>query len=454
MGLFSRIDHATADFAHERVPDARTIPSWHLFGIWFGVIINLALMNFGITLSRMMPLGEALLAFIIGQAILAALFALSGTIGVRTRLPFGRLIPITLGRHGAAIVMFAIALTCMAWFGFQLELFADALQSIAGDGFRGVRWHSLLIWGGGLLMITTSIVGFRALDRLQQVAMPLLFVALAWPLVLRCWTHGGLALQAVTIPDSQRLSFGAALSNVLGGSALGLLIVSDVTRFGRTMAGTIVATWTSFVFGGGFIFLVSILLGRMYDGADLAAVLPSLGIGVIGTLLVVLATWATNDPNVYVAALAIVSVAPSAQKWIVAIGLGLFGIVIASVGIVKHFLPFLSLIGMVFAPAGAVFMLDGILQTDRYESAHRERVSSLRVYPLLAWLFGVVLTFLTTEPSGLGLGLLNVTGVPAFDGLLTSGAAYLLLTRFESLARSRRVFDKTSVAERASERLS
>jgi cytosine permease len=427
MDLLERIARATMDYTYEPVPPDKTTPSWRMFGVWFGVIVNLALMNFGITMSRVMPLREALLSFMIGQVILSTLFAISGVIGTRTRLPLGALIRVTFGNYGASLVLIAVALTLMGWFAFQLELFAGTLQNLL-DVTSSNLMRSLFILSGGLLMITTAAIGFRAVAWIAQLATPLLLITLAYAVVHSYLAHHG--FRPIEIAPADRLSFGSALSIVLGGNSLGLLIISDVSRYGRSIRGTMAATWSSFVFGGGFVFLVSILLGRISQGSDLAAIVPDLGKGVvlIAVPCLLLATWTTNDPNVYVASLAVVSILKSRRRWLLALSLGLIGIGITLIGIVSHFLSWLSLIGMVFAPAGAVFMLDYFLHPHQYENAHEKEMPNFRLPPALAWLTGSIVSYLTTKSAELGAGVVTLTTVPAADGLLAASIVYLVLT--------------------------
>ena len=427
--LWMSIGRFTVDHPRAPVPEDATMSSVRIACVWFVMIVNLALMNFGIVISQRMPLAEAFLAYLLAHGILATVFTLSGIIGTRTRLPLSMLLRATLGTSGAKVVAIAIAFTSMGWFGFQLEVFAKTfIKLLPASNTDSSTMQSWATCCGGLLMISTAIIGFRGVERLSQIATPLLLFAAIYAL-FSLWSADRQAFWEALNQDgefAERLSFNSAVSMMLSGAALGMLIVSDVTRFGRSVRGTAFATWCSFSIGGAIVFGTSLLIGRIESGSNLSDVLPHLEIGGLAAALLVVATWTTNDTNIYVASLSMTSVIRQAPKWLIASALGTIGILVGYIGIVDRFLPWLSLIGMIFGPVGAVFILDFYRGPHQYDVSQQNEFPNYRVSTAIACMLGTLTTLSTSERNQFGLDLWVLTGIPMLDGALVAMVTYVV----------------------------
>lgn len=175
MKFFQKIDELTTDYAHSSVPLNKRRNAGALFGVWFVFLVNLAFIFFGLTLSKTASFVDVVLAMILTQLILGVLGGFTGYISAKTGLNAGMLLGHVFGRYGSIPIMFAIGLSLLGWFGFQLELFS---QSITALLHIPSEFLVFVIAISGVVMITSGVIGLPFLLRLFVVLS--FFYVLFW----------------------------------------------------------------------------------------------------------------------------------------------------------------------------------------------------------------------------------------------------------------------------------
>jgi purine-cytosine permease-like protein len=84
----------------------------------------------------------------------------------------------------------------------------------------------------------------------------------------------------------------------------------------------------------------------------------SLGLGMGSLLLIIFATWTTNDKNLYSGGLALTNLFPGKARWIHTLVLGVIGTTAACLRLTQYFSEWLMLLGVVFAPLLAIVLAD------------------------------------------------------------------------------------------------
>lgn len=428
--FIGRINQLTVDYSHEPIPENEKRHSWRLFGIWIVTTINLAYLSFGIALSQSVAPEIMIPAALVGNFILAGSFCLSAWIGSKTGLPIGALLPHSMGKYPAYAVLCMVGLSLAGWFGFQLELFTKATVQVVFGAVDNPALNFAITVLGGLLMMTSAVIGFKAVDRLSQIGMPVLFILMLWPVIQ--FFMDGHQFSDLTFPagDKNSLTFGAAASLFVAGSALGMLTAPDVSRYTRSPAGAVVATGSAVFIGGSAIFICALLLGYLGLASDLAGVLIAFHMGFLGLILLFLATWTTSDTNIYMSSLAFAAIFKSVRKWKIALMIGFLGICVAQFGIVARFLEYVGLMGLFFPPAAAIFVIDYFTNPSKYARivyGAGAPVPNIRVEALIAFLFGMGVNYSTESADTIGAGLISLTTIPAVDGFLASACLYSVL---------------------------
>jgi cytosine permease len=163
-------------------------------------------------------------------------------------------------------------------------------------------------------------------------------------------------------------------------------------------------------------------------------VMLGLGFGSLAIIVLLLATWTTNDTNVYTGALSLNLFFPKFPRWQIAVGVGVFGTLFAVMGILENFTAWLIFSGNLFAPMAGVYVADYWFNQSRYTNT--TDVPAFRVPQLLAWLGGLAVGSLTTAPENMGLGWTTLTTIPMIDAML---AAALIQVSLHAILERKRV---------------
>lgn len=405
-----------------------------LAAIQIGVTICVPLFALGGQLGRHARYTDLVPAVVLG-AFIAALFAtLTGLVGMHARVPTAVLMRRAFGATGGKAVAGILIITLFGWFGVQTEMLVDSIQSLLSSSWD-VRVPNLaLTVSCGALMSSTAIVGFRALGKIAYVAVPLLLVVIGVPTWIALTTHDVAPLVAAPAAEAP-YSFGLIVSIISGGHMVAVTTAPDLTRFLRSPRDTMIGMAVSLGLALPILLSVAALLAVIYGSADLIAVLVAAGVGVPALLVIVLATWTSNDKNLYESALSLSTLLPNRERWLLTAAAGAIGTALAAIGIFEHFIDLLIFLGITIAPVAGVYLADFHLDRARYETSAAV-TESLRWRSFCAWGVGTGFGLLTLPQSSHGFGVLQLTSIPTLDALLAAAAAHVMLSSV-SLARRR-----------------
>jgi len=410
---------AGGNYASGRLPEELTIPGWR---------VALIIASFTFSLPGFLNNAQAGLALGMNQAVLAALGAglilcagacLTAIVSVRTRLTTYMLVQRSFGLWGAALVNIVIAIVHFCWFGVNVSFFGDAMVAAAQDGYGIPGNFNLFVVIGSVIITLSTIWGFRTLDRLAMVAVPFVGVILIAVCVAALGDNAAPDLGPVAAPPVP-MSFGIALSSLVGGNLLTVAAMPDLSRFIRTERGAISAMLLSFPFCAPLIMLVSALVALTTGQTDIMKLVVALGFGLPALAMLVLSVWTINALNLYSAGLSLAATFPRLkQGWIIVIG-GAVGCLFALLGIINSFIPFLIALGLIIPPIAAIYVIDGFV-TFR----GRDEVETL---PVRWEAIGVWIGSLAVTLPAMQLGW-TLTTVPALDATILAAGAYLAVLR-------------------------
>lgn len=420
----SAADKVFQDYGVEAVPEDKT-RSWLSMGlIWAGVGISLGLLLTGGTVATGMSLRSAAVAAVLGGVALAVIAVITGIIGARTHLSTAMISRFTFGNRAVLLIALIQALGAYGWFAVQLGLFGRTASTSweIMTGFAGGDAPFIVV--GGLLMIGTAIVGYRALDALSKLAVPLLLVLMAasvWRILEGTSLSEVLSLSG----DGAPLTLGTGISLVISSFVVGAVIAPDVSRYAKSPKHTIGAAILAFAVVTPMVMLVGSLMALQAGTWDIVDIMLRLGWGIGALVLLMLAQWTSNDNNLYSAALGFAVVFRKLRKWQLTGLAGLIGIGLALAGIYDNFTTWLTVLGVLIPPMAGVIGVDYyVTRKRRYHGGFEVPVTPFRALPLTAWGLGSAVSLLTSQ-TGFAL-----TTVPALDGLLVGGLLQLLFGHF------------------------
>jgi len=414
-------------------PSGQDLRTWVFFVmIQVGVTICVPVFLLGVQLGRHMPYPTMVLAVFLGALVVAVLASSTGLVGTYCRLPTALVLRKTFGVVGGRITTLVLVISTFGWFGVQTELLVHNVREVvqARELFDIGRPGLTAIVG--LFMCTTAVIGFRALGKVAYLAVPFLILLLCIPL----WR--GLAATGVSaILDAQRepeiYSFGFVVSVVSGSYMVGVAVMPDITRFLRSPTDTVAGAAIGLSIAYPLLLCMSAALGAIYASGDLVEIMSRAGFVVPALFVMFLATWTSNDKNLYEASLSLSTLIPVIPRWAVTALAGAAGVCLAMVGIFDHFILMLIFLGVFISPIGAVYAADFWIHRRTYidPDAHSPAV---RIAPFVAWGVGVGLGLATLPKASYGLGLFELSRAPTLDALLGAALAMIAIRLFQRVS--------------------
>lgn len=415
----------TTDYEHGVVPlDQRK--SWiSIAAVWIAIGIDLSGAFLGVALASGMAFWPAIAATMLGSLLLGLLAMGCAYVGASTGLSTAMISRAVFGRIGGAVLALAISISLVGWFAVQAGFFGTNAQ-IAFAEFTGIDVPVAVFSGiGGVLMAITAFWGYRSINRLSSLAVPLLLLLLVVGVVVAFVTQGASGLDAAV---EAGFTFGGAVSLVMGIFILGVVLAPDMARWAKTPKQAMAAGFVGFFVGNSIILVVAILLARIMSESELMTIYFALGLGAVAVVVLILAQWTTNTTNLYSAGLAFASIHRRLSRRTVTVALGVIGILVGVVGAADYFVQFILVIGTVIAPYGGVYLAAFFTGRRTARWAHDADAPTVDVWSIIAWVTGVLVAFATTNPAdGPGFGWFTFTTISSLDGLIVGFAVYLVL---------------------------
>lgn len=402
-----------------RVPDNERKNWWTVALIQAGIMISIPCLMVGSTLASGLSLVEAAVAIIVGFAIAVFFMTLIGMQSSDLGRPMCVVATSAFGKNGVRIFMmtlFSAALIC--WFGYQTVVCGEAFSNLLNE-FFGVNFSvtaSIILWG--VIMLITAVWGIDALGWLNNIAIPALIVVIAIATVIAFNTYSSESLIIYQPPAETQISVLAGIAMAFGGQSCGMVVTGDITRFQKSRKDTFLAT----VIGVFPVSVIMIILGYtlsvMTGDADISNILCTLGLPVLGMLVLIAATWTTNTTNSYSAGIDMVMLFNTSEKSraLMTVIAGVLGTVFALTGIMNYFGTFLTLCGYAFGPVAGVMIADyWVVRKGNPENWFYK--DGFDWVGIISWAAGVALTFAFGNDYAI------------FIGIVLSFVLYLLLRK-------------------------
>lgn len=419
-----KLDHLLEDYGVEPVPEDKRKNFLSLALVWAGVGISLGLLLTGGSVGDGLSFKQSVFAAFAGGLVLAIITALIGIIGAKTNLSTAMISKFTFGNIAVIIIALIQAFGSYGWFGVQLGLFGET-ASTAWEISTGLGGSSLLfIIIGGFCMILTATIGYKALDLLSKLSVPLLLVlifASVWKILEARSFSEVMALQGQGDP----ITLGLGISIVISSFIVGAVVAPDVSRYAKSVKDTIWAALLAFFIITPMVLLVGTVMAQAAGTWDIVDIMLRLGWGLIALLVLMLAQWTSNDNNLYSSALGFAVVFKKLKKWHLTVISGVLGIILALFGIYDNFVPFLVVLGILIPPMGGVIMVDYyIFNKQKYSLSYISTLPMIRKASIISWILGSVVALLTSYTA------FTLTTVSSLDGILVAALAQYITLYF------------------------
>ncbi|MEZ9141357.1 MULTISPECIES: cytosine permease [unclassified Shewanella] len=423
----SNYDGLLDDYATSPVPLHKTVGGIRIGMINGGLAFAVPGLITGLELGGALGITQSIYAFLIGGVILSVLGAITGLVGMHNRLASCMTMKFVFGTKGANLLTLAFVLSLLGWYGVNINLFSEVSQSLILQMFN----FTFPIWAleisAGVLITLTTIWGFSLIEKVSSLFVPVLFILTAYML----YKSFGYVIPATETAaqtnqmDTISLSFGEAVSAVVGSFIVSVVLMPDFTRFAKTKTDTVVASFLPFLLLNTFVYIAAAMAGLAVQQNDILQVMLTLGIGTLAFILLIMSSWVTNVVNLYSAALGFNAINANWEEWKIIVVAGVLGTIVASFNLLANFTDFLFSLSIIFTPVAAIYVVDFFIlrRQKTYQLAQISHLPAINYLAVIAWGIGISTSLLVNN------GYFTFTGIEVCDAIIITMPSYYLLMK-------------------------
>lgn len=289
------------------------------------------------------------IAVFLGNLLLAAYASALAVVAFRSGLSTVLMARFCFGKEGSRLADLLLGLTQVGWYAWGTDTVARILIQTFG---WSEKWDPLLVIVCGFGFCLTAAIGYKGLEVLSAVMVPLMTGMIIW--------SGYLALSAVSSAPGGpgEMSVAQAVTVVVGTFVSGATQSTNWTRYARSTTAAIGVTFLAFFVGNGLMVSYGALSGAAYANSDIVAVLLLQGFFWSGVFMLLANIWTTQDNTIYNFSLAGCHFFRTTKRRQVTLVGAAVGTVLALFGFAELLVPFLLTLGTAIPPLGGVVLAD------------------------------------------------------------------------------------------------
>jgi cytosine permease len=408
------------EYEHEPVPLSARRSLFSVTMVWLGFPMIITGAMTGSILVLGMGFRNALIAMIIGNIIMFAYVGALGVLGTRSGKNFALIASIVFGNKGYILASGLLSTLLLGWYAVQTGI-TGALVS----GTYGLNYVVMTVIAG-VLYIAITFVGVKGLHWIGTVSVPLFVVLGLWVAWHAASTTSMDAILAYPGNNGiATMSMGVGLTVVIALFIDAGTVTADFNRWAKDSTSSLIATFSAFPFAN----LIAMLVGGVTTaalavpdanpfGADnMFGYMNSMQItwlSVLAFLFLYVNLGSVCSHCLYNSATGWSRIVGSHMR-LLAVILGVIGIVVAAGNVWAFFIQWLSLLGILVPPIGAIILVDQFVVRKGAVATTDWRITAFG-----AWAIGSVVAFLVeTFVPGLST---------AISAMVVAAAAYWVLS--------------------------
>lgn len=356
-------------------------PAW----VWSGFGIAFICAVIGGSIQQGLGTKDAILAIILGNAILFVYASALGYASGRWGMNFPLTVKAVYGRTGAVVPVLILALLVTGWYSFHTWLTADILR-VAFD-IRSNTAVAIIALMVGVLYAVPVILGIKSMALVRQIALPAMLLFVVYYLITKVLPAGG---EIFAAEGTGEISFFAGVGMAWATFAVSGTMTGDIVRYTRTGKQAIGVTGVAFLVSNAPFMILGVLFAAAINDPAVPYFLDSRSMAVLLPLAViaVLSTWSTADACLYNASLGFTNSLPG-FTWRKAGLLGTaIGVVLAMTGVIANVTNMLITIGLIVPPVGAAIIADYFIMRRGVEFS-ADRSSRINTAAIIATFCGI-----------------------------------------------------------------
>ncbi|MEV6231339.1 cytosine permease [Saccharopolyspora shandongensis] len=417
-----------SEFEHSPVPPSHRKSLLTVSAVWFGFPMILTNAVPGGLVVALLGFWRGLAAILVANIIMFAYVSLLSYRAGQTGKSFSLQATETFGTAGYAIASGFLSTVVVGWFAFNTGATGASLNEAFG-------WNETLVAGAaGIVFIAVTYLGIKALSWLGAIAAPLFIIAAGTAMVVAASNGDFGRITEFHGAGGGAMTFGVAVTTIMATFADSGTMTADFTRWSKNGRQAVWATATAFPvaslvaqLSGGVLVAAGAIASAETAGGDFTPILTGVGSPILNVLVVVFVVinlGSVCTHCLYNGALGWSHLVRSKMRLLTLI-LGVIGVVVALLGAWDYFVNWLSILGVLVPPLGAVLIADQIILRGRLAGRAETR---FRPTAFIAW------------AAGAAVALLVHVAAPSFSdavvGLLVGLVVYLAIELPRKQARS------------------
>ncbi|MFP3569624.1 purine-cytosine permease family protein [Paraburkholderia sp. SIMBA_030] len=397
-GSEAALDHVLGEeYEHTPVPQAarRSVLSVATVWISFPMIITSAMT--GSILVAGMGFLHGLGAMLLGNLLMFMYVGLLGGLGAKHGLNFALLASRVFGRKGYALASGLLSSLLLGWYAVQTGITGNLIHSSSGASYF------LMTFVAGVLYLAVTFVGIRGLHWLGMVSVPLFLVLGTWVAIDAAGHTGWSSVftYSGTNPASS-MAFGVGLTIVISLFVDAGTVSADFNRWAKNGSDSWIVTFSAFPFANCYAMLMG---GIMTAAIALPNPQPFGMDNMFGYMLHQHETWLSAIAVVFlfcslgsVCAHCLYNASVGWSRIIgvkmrtAAVILAVAGIAVAATNVWALFIPWLSVLGIIVPPIGAIVIVDLYIARPGAEIDRQWRAQAFA-----AWIIGSVAAYVVEK---------------------------------------------------------
>jgi cytosine permease len=362
--LEAEADHILGEeYEHSPVPAQARRSLFSVTMVWIGFPMIITGAMTGSILVLGMGFADALKAMIIGNLIMFCYVGLLGLLGTEKGMNFALLASIVFGRKGYMLASGLLSTLLLGWYAVQTGI-TGALISSTYD----LNYVAMTVIAG-FLYVGITFVGVRGLHWIGVVSVPLFVILGLWVAADAASTTSWSAIMAYPGNNGvATMSMGVGLTVVIALFIDAGTVTADFNRWAADRKSSLISTFSAFPFAN----LVAMLVGGVMTAALAVPNANPFGVdNMFGYMNGKQMAWLSLLAFIFLycnlGSVCAHCLYNAATGWsrilgsnmrLMAIVLGAIGILVAAGNIWAFFIEWLSLLGILVPPIGAIILID------------------------------------------------------------------------------------------------
>jgi cytosine permease len=351
------------EYEHEPVPASARRSAFSVTMVWLGFPMIITGAMTGSLLVLGMGFKNALVAMIIGNIIMFAHVGALGLLGTKRGMNFALIASIVFGKNGYILASGLLSTLLLGWYAVQTGITGALVSSTFGLNYVAMTVIA------GLLYIAITFVGVRGLHWIGLASVPLFVVLGLWVAFNAASTTTASAIFNYAGNNGvASMSMGVGLTVVLALFIDAGTVTADFNRWAPTPQASLISTFSAFPFAN----LVAMLVGGVMTAALAVPNANPFGadnmfgymngkqmawLSVLAFIFLYVNLGSVCSHCLYNAATGWSRILGTHMR-VMAVVLGVIGIVVAAGNVWAFFIQWLSLLGILVPPIGAIILVD------------------------------------------------------------------------------------------------